>query len=92
MSKAKMREIKNVIREMIRDARGLLFLSDYDIKIENMKKVDDNYEISGMYEYKGLFGDSVIESGRFKVVLDKDLEVISLEITPETASKKERCR
>ncbi len=73
-------ELKYVITETIKEARHLFF--NPIVKFENLKKINDHYEISGTYELRGILTDKIIESGKFKAVLNEELEVISLEITP----------
>jgi len=75
-------KIKEIVRNIIREARGLMLLLPTEIKFESIRKVNKHYEISGIYEYRGLLTNMIIESGRFKIVLDENLEIISLEITP----------
>lgn len=78
-----LREIKEVVHSIIKEARGLILLTPEEVKFESLKKVNDKYEISGVYEYKGLFSNKIIESGSFKIVLNEKLEIISAEITPK---------
>ncbi len=81
-------KLKEVVRTIISEARGLTFLPTSSVKFENIKRVNNNYEISGIYEYKAIFTGDIIESGKFKIVLDENLEIISLEISPITERSK----
>ena len=74
-------KLKDIVKETINVARGL-YLLPYNIKFESFKKINDHYEIAGTYEYKLLLTDELVEAGKFKVVLNEKMEVISLEITP----------
>ncbi len=77
----KIEDIKIAVTAIIKEARGFLYLSDSDVKFESIKKVNNSYEIIGSYEYRTIFGE-IRESGRFKIVIDENLDVISAEITP----------
>jgi hypothetical protein len=82
MSSVNIREIKEVVVDIIGEARGLILLSPSEVKFESIKKVNNGYEVSGVYEYKAIFSGEVTESGKFKIILDENLEIISVEITP----------
>ena len=75
-----LRDIKNKIREIIRETRSLDLLQSSEIKIENMIRTSEgHYEISGTYEYKSLFGIT-IETGEFNITLDDKLQPIIVDI------------
>ncbi len=78
MNGEKIRKIKEAVRNVIKEARELVLL---DVKFESIKKVNNDYEVSGIYESKTLFGD-VIESGEFEIILDENLDIISVKIKP----------
>ena len=76
--------VKNLLSDtLIKEARGLISLTSSEVKFESLKKVNNRYKISGVYECKELFSSKIIESGRFKIVLNEKLEIISVDITPE---------
>ncbi|MCS7365451.1 MAG: hypothetical protein NDF54_08455 [archaeon GB-1867-035] len=81
MSTTEIIKLKKVLIKILKEWRGLTFLSSDELKIENFKKYDDKYEFSGKYEYTTLFG-LTIESGEFKIILDKNLKPISVNIKP----------
>jgi len=78
-------ELKRVVKNIIREARELPYS---DVKFESIEREDDKYKISGVYEYRALFTGDIIEAGEFEIVLDKNLEIVSVKIFPKTERSK----
>jgi hypothetical protein len=82
VEKMTVERIKSVIVEAIKHARSLPLLINSEVKIETIKKSQgETYEVDGDYNCRSFLG-AVIEKGTFKITLNKQLEILSMEVKP----------
>ncbi|RLG62917.1 hypothetical protein DRO02_07425 [archaeon] len=81
MEKVGVNQIKERVVDVIRELRGLTLLTKNDVHIERFIRKNGEYEITGVYECGGgLLSRG--ESGKFLIVLNRELELIKADITP----------
>lgn len=75
--------IKERVISIIKTFRGLTLLSGYDVRINDLTEVGNNYVVTGDYHSTSLFGQT-IEKGTFEITLRKpDLTQVKTKVTPQ---------
>ena len=74
MSLGRISRIKNIIRNLIEETRGVSF--GLDIKIDNIDTSERKISVKGRYI-------SLWEEGRFSIILDRGFNVIKFEVKPK---------
>lgn len=74
MSLGRITRIKNIIRNLIEETRGISF--GLDIKIDNIDTSERKISVKGRYI-------SLWEEGRFSITLDRGFNVIKFEVKPK---------
>jgi hypothetical protein len=78
--------IKSKIIEIIRTFRSLAFLTTSEVKINELnelKEINNSYEIHGEYTHRALYNTDTSETGTFVIVLDKNLQPKNVKINPQ---------
>ena len=76
--------LKQKVISLIRTFRSLGLVSDSDVRINNLQKKENTYEIKGEYRYKPIMATDVSEQGTFSITLDESaLSPVNVEITPK---------
>jgi|GEM_PF-6827614 hypothetical protein len=76
------KEIKKVLVDLIKEARGLPTLIGSEVKIKSIEKIEKGYKATGSYEYRSFLGQ-LIEKGTFEVTLDDKLGLVESRIEVE---------